>query len=136
MIENRTDWSLRHDLQPGDLGTIVKLHGQLYAQEYGFDSAFEAFVAGPMAEFVLASRPRDRIWIAERSSEVIGCIAIFEASPTDAQLRWYLVHPSARGQGIGKVLLDAAIEYVKSRNFESIFLWTVSALKSAAHLYE
>jgi GNAT superfamily N-acetyltransferase len=129
-------WILRHGLLPGDLGAIVQLHGQIYAQEYGFDSTFEAYVAGPLAEFVLAFKSRERTWIAEHNSEIIGCIAIVEASPTEAQLRWFLVQPSARGQGLGKALIDTAIDFGKSQQYESIFLWTVSALTSAAHLYE
>ena len=34
---------IRTNLQPGDVGRIITLHGVLYAQEYGFDPTFEAF---------------------------------------------------------------------------------------------
>ena len=37
-------WTLRHDLHPGDIGTVVQLHGITYAREYQFDPTFEAYV--------------------------------------------------------------------------------------------
>src|SRR4051812_23185663 len=94
--------TLRTSLRPGDLGFVVYLHGAVYAKEYGFDPTFEAYVAGPMSEFVKAASPRERLWIAERGGRIVGCIAIVEAPGETAQLRWYLVTPEARGAGLGK----------------------------------
>lgn len=130
-----TEITLRTDLRPGDLGAIVSLHGILYAREYGFDATFEAYVAGPLADFVKNRSPRERLWIAERDGRIVGCIAIVAASPTVAQLRWYLVDPSTRGMGLGKRLLDEAIAFCAESGYESIILWTVGALTTAAHLY-
>jgi GNAT superfamily N-acetyltransferase len=127
--------SVRHDLRPGDLGSIIHLHGTVYAREYGFDPTFEAYVAGPLAEFVHSHSDRSRLWIAERGGRLAGCIAIVAASPQEAQLRWFLVEPSARGLGLGKRLLGEAVGFCRQRGFESIFLWTVSALTAAARLY-
>ncbi len=129
------DFALRHELKPGDLGSIVHLHGTIYAQEHGFDPTFEAYVAGPLAEFVRTRTDRDRLWLAERGERIVGCVAIVGASAQEAQLRWFLVDPSARGLGLGRALLHEAIEFCKSRAYESVFLWTVSALRAAAHLY-
>jgi hypothetical protein len=56
---------LRTDLRPGDVGKIVTLHGVIYSREQGFDPTFEAYVAGPLAEFVRAGSSRERLWIAE-----------------------------------------------------------------------
>jgi GNAT superfamily N-acetyltransferase len=130
-----SDANVRSDLRPGDLGAIVQLHGLLYAQEYGFDPTFEAYVAGPMAEFVNAGSPRERLWIAEKDQRIVGCIAIVAASVEVAQLRWFLVDPSARGMGLGRKLLDEAVHFAKECGYHSIILWTVSALTAAAHLY-
>jgi len=126
---------LRHDLKPGDLGYIVHLHGTIYAAEYGFDPTFEAYVAGPLAEFVRTRTDRDRLWIAQHGERIVGCIAVVGAPRNQAQLRWFLVDPSARGQGLGRRLLHEAVKFCKGRDYESVFLWTVSALTTAARLY-
>src|SRR5262249_7421881 len=127
--------TVRTTLAPGDFGSIVHLHGVVYAREYGFDPTFEAYVAGPLAEFVRSGNDRDRLWIAERGDRLVGCIAIVGTSATEAQLRWFLVDPSARGLGLGTQLRGEAIGFCKRCGYGSVFLWTVSALTAAARLY-
>lgn len=128
------DLTLRTDLRPGDLGTIIHQHGRLYAQEYGFDHTFEAYVAGPLAEFVRQPSPRQRFWLAERGDQFAGCVAIVPADDA-AQLRWFLVHPDARGHGLGTRLLTEALTFAQTSGYPRLFLWTVSLLTRAAHLY-
>lgn len=127
--------TLRTNLMPGDIGFVVYLHGILYAQEYGFDHTFEAYVAGPLSDFARSGSKRERLWIAERDGRIVGCIAIVASSPQVAQLRWFLVDPSARGIGLGKKLMSEAVAFCKTCDYRSIILWTVSALTTAAHLY-
>lgn len=129
------DVTLRTALVPGDIGSIVRLHGVLYAREQGFDPTFEAYVAGPLARFALAASDRERIWIAEREDRLVGCIAIVAGASEQAQLRWFLVDPEARGSGLGTRLLDEAVAFSRACPYRSIFLWTVGALEPAARLY-
>src|SRR5512135_3731567 len=117
---------MRTVLQPGDVGGIVAMHGLVYAEEYGFDTTFEAYVAAPMAEFVLRGSPRERIWIEERDGRLAGCVAIVTAAPAVAQLRWFLVHPSARGTGVGGRLLREALAFGAQAGYHRIVLWTVA----------
>jgi GNAT superfamily N-acetyltransferase len=126
--------TLRTVLKPGDLGAIVHLHGTVYAREYGFDPTFEAYVAGPLAEFVRSPPERGRLWVAERDGQLVGCVAIVPAAQA-AQLRWFLVAPSARGAGLGTRLLAEAVAFCTECGYGSVFLWTVSALTAAARLY-
>lgn len=126
---------IRHDLKPGDIGYITYLHGTLYAEKFGWDHTFEAYVAGPLAEFAKSHNERERIWIVEKDGTVAGSIAIVEASEQDAQLRWLLLHPDLRGHGIGRILIEEAISFCKANDYSRIFLWTVSALTAAAKLY-
>jgi GNAT superfamily N-acetyltransferase len=130
----KSAFTLRHDLKPGDLGYIVYLHGTVYAREYGFDPTFEAYVAGPLSAFVRSHTNRDRLWIAESKDRIVGCIGIAGAGPTEAQLRWFLVDPAVRGQGLGRLLMGEALLFCRD-HYETVFLWTVSALTAAAGLY-
>lgn len=126
---------LRTDIQPGDIGSVTALHGIVYAKEYGFDPTFEAYVAGPLAEFVLRGSPRERIWLAERDGRLVGCVAVVAESPDVAQLRWFLVAPGARGAGLGRRLLDEALAFSRAEGYGRMILWTVSALETAGRLY-
>lgn len=128
-------FTLRHDLVAGDLGRIVAFHGIIYAQEYGFDQTFEAYVAAGLAEFACARAEGSRLWLAERDGTIAGCIAIVGINERESQLRWYLVDPATRGLGLGRKLLHQAIDFCRARGYESIFLWTVSALTAASRLY-
>lgn len=127
---------VRTELKPGDIGSLIYLHGVLYAKEQGWDHTFEAYVAGPLAEFAKSHTPRGRIWIVEESENVAGSIAIVEVSEEEAQLRWLLLHPKLRGQGIGRMVMAEAISVCEAQGYTIVFLWTVSALAAAAKLYE
>jgi GNAT superfamily N-acetyltransferase len=147
---------LRTELRPGDLGCLTYLHGVLYARERGWDRTFEAYVAAGLAEFVLDHDPvRERIWLAERGDELVGSIAIVRAAQGAtrnahqeraevddvgahgdvAQLRWFLVHPDTRGQGLGRKLIGEALNFCHVAGYRRVILWTVSGLDAAAHLY-
>ena len=128
--------TIRTELRPGDIGYVIYLHGTLYAAEYGWDHTFEAYVAGPLAEFGKGNNHRERIWIVEKDKEVAGSIGIVESSNDEAQLRWFLLHPDLRGQGIGRSLMCEAIRFCRQTHYSRIFLWTESALIAAARLYE
>ncbi|HJU33317.1 MAG TPA: GNAT family N-acetyltransferase [Hyphomicrobiaceae bacterium] len=125
---------IRHALKPGDLGMIVHLHGVVYAREYGLDTTFEPYVAKPLAEFVLEGD--GRLWVAEKDGSVVGSIAMVDAGPGMGQLRWFLLAPEARGAGLGRRLLDAALGYARERGLAHVFLWSFTDLHDAIRLYE
>jgi N-acetylglutamate synthase-like GNAT family acetyltransferase len=128
---------IRTDIRPGDIGYIIYLHGILYAQEYNLDRTFEGYVASGLGEFAKCFDERqDRLWLAEEGERIVGSIAIAGQPNQSAQLRWFLVHPDVRGIGLGGRLLKQALEFCRAREFRFVFLWTLSDLTAAAHLYE
>jgi N-acetylglutamate synthase-like GNAT family acetyltransferase len=128
--------NLRTHIQPGDIGYIIYLHGTLYQREYHLDYTFEAYVAAGIGEFAKNYDPnKDYFAVAEVEGRIVGSIAIVGQPDHTAQLRWFLVHPETRGLGLGRRLLYEAVSFCRQREFNSVFLWTISELKTAAHLY-
>ncbi|MCX5826769.1 MAG: GNAT family N-acetyltransferase [Deltaproteobacteria bacterium] len=130
-----SDVAVRFELRPGDIGYITWLHGILYAKEQGWNHTFEAYVAGPLAEFAKMQSARQRIWIAELDGKIVGTVAVVDAGENRAQLRWLLVDPCARGVGLGRRLVKESIQFATESGYRSIFLWTVSDLHAAGALY-
>jgi GNAT superfamily N-acetyltransferase len=129
-------WTLRHSLRPGDIGYLTYLHGTVYAREYGYDTTFDAYVAGGLAEFVESFDPKkDRIWLAEAKHRIVGSIAIVGRPRRRAQLRWFFVHPDYRGHGLGRQLLKEALRFSMRQKYRTVFLWTTSELEASHHVY-
>jgi DNA-binding MarR family transcriptional regulator/GNAT superfamily N-acetyltransferase len=123
----------------GDIGWAIERHGQLYADEYGFNEEFEALVATLFAQFATKRDPdAERMWVAEVDGERVGCVFVVRNAddPTAAQLRCLLVDPKARGLGIGKRLVDECIGFAKAASYARMLLWTNDTLVSSRRIYK
>jgi len=133
----RTDTLQLREHKPGDIGWIVQKHGELYAQEYGWNTDFEALVAEICAKFLRQVDPAvERCWIAERNGVRVGCIMLVRHSRTVAKLRLLLVDPSQRGLGVGNALISECLAFARAVGYRKITLWTQSILAAARKLYE
>lgn len=128
---------LRDELRPGDLGWIVEQHGVLYAREYGWNMEFEALVAQIAAAFVENHDPAmERCWIAELDGQRVGSVMLVRESEEAAKLRLLLVDPAARGQGIGKLLVETCLNFARRCGYQTVSLWTNELLVDARRLYQ
>ena len=123
----------------GDVGWAIERHGQLYADEFGWNGEFEALVATLFAKFATQQQVgSEQFWVAEVDSQRAGCVFVVrsEKDPHAAQLRCLLVDPIARGLGIGRRLVDECITFSKGAGYRRIILWTNDVLVSARKIYE
>ncbi len=122
--------------RPGDMGYVTYQHALFYSRNYGFDITFDSYVGDAISCFIKNQDPqRERLWIAEHRGTILGSIAIVKEREDTAQLRWFLLEPRAQGRGIGKRLLQGAIDFSIDRGYRKIMLWTVSNLEAARSLY-
>jgi GNAT superfamily N-acetyltransferase len=123
---------------PGDLGWVVKAHGEIYADEFGWDTDFEALVARIVADYAEDHDPdREAAWIAELLGRRVGCVFCVRGDDaTTAKLRILLVDPTARGHALGTRLVETCLDFARSSGYKAITLWTNDVLTSARRIYE
>lgn len=131
-----TGWS------PGLLGWIVAEHGRSYDAEWGLGAAFEAKVAAGLGELAGRLDPRRDLLLhaADAVGQPLGAIAVDGSGPGTAErgarIRYFILAPQTRGRGIGRMLLDGAMGFIREAGFERAWLTTFAGLDAARHLYE
>lgn len=130
------DISIRTELQHGDLGSVVYMHGVLYGREYGFGLNFETYVAEGLCEFYQQYDPKqNRIWACEHNGRMIGFLLLIDRGKA-AQLRYFLIEPEYRGLGLGSKLLTLYMDFLRECGYKESYLWTTHELDAAIHLYK
>jgi len=58
------------------------------------------------------------------------------AQDNEAEIHLFGVQPEYRRQGLGRMLVEAAVDRAKQSGYTKIILWTQSAMSTAQNLYE
>jgi GNAT superfamily N-acetyltransferase len=123
----------------GDMGWVVYSESVGYAEHYGWDQTFEALVAHIVSDFINNFDPScERCWMAEVDGQIVGHVFLVKhpSEPHTAKLRLLFVERSARGMGLGTVLVNECIRFARAVGYHKIVLWTQSILASAHRIYE
>jgi GNAT superfamily N-acetyltransferase len=76
------------------------------------------------------------IYMACLGPEAVGCVALERMDGDVYELSKMAVTPHLRGQGVGRRLLEYAIEQARALGAKSLFLGSNTKLENAVHLYE
>lgn len=130
-----------------DLPQIAALAGKLVRQHYGFDSARFMFIADPESGYAWwfgqeLANDQALIFCAESDGRVVG-YAYARLEPKDwnalldahGALHDILVDESARGQGIGKQLLERVLTELGARGAPRVVLHTAIENHAAQRLF-
>ena len=130
---------ITHAYRPTAIGRITEMHARFYARHAGFGAYFEGKVAAGLAEFVpRLEQPCNRLWLAHQGGQIVGSVAIDgeDLGHHRAHLRWFIVDDGIRGSGMGRRLLQQALDFCDRIGFAETHLWTFSGLDAARRLYE
>lgn len=125
--------------QTGMIGDIAAMHARTHAALVGFDHTFESLVSSAMSEFVQRiNKPINNSWNLLEGDKIVGSISIDgeDLGSKVAHLRWFILSEHLRGEGIGKALLQKALEHCDKHDFKETQLWTLKGLEAARQLYE
>ena len=122
----------------GALARITEMHATYYARHAGFGRFFEAKVARELADFCSrVDHHANGLWLAMDREQIVGSIVIDgEDTRESAHLRWFILDDAARGRGIGRELMAAAMDFCTEMHYDTVVLWTFKGLDAARHLYE
>jgi len=120
----------------GDKDWLVHQHGELYAQDEGFDETFGPLVDAILTDFLNTHDPScEAGWIAEANGRRLGSIFCVKQDESTAKLRVFLLVPKARGKGLGKRLLATCMGFARDKGYSGMQLWTHESHRAAGALY-
>ncbi len=100
-------------------------------REFGFepDREIDPDLEDPAGTYVA-------LWIVEDGEEVVGSVALRELDGAARELKRMYLRPEQRGRGLGKQLLDVALDYARRSGAGAIRLDTSERMLAAQRLYE
>lgn len=124
-------------LAPGDAGWVIGRHGALYHADEGYDARFEALVARILADFLESHDPACECGLIARQAGVrLGSVFVVREGAQVARLRLFFLEPQARGLGLGRQMLTAAMQFARTAGYRRMVLWTHESHRAACQLYE
>jgi GNAT superfamily N-acetyltransferase len=100
-------------------------------REFGFepDPEIDPDLADPAAVYAA-------VWVAVLDREVVGSIALRDLGASELELKRMYLHPSQRGRGLGRQLLETALDWARTNGATVIRLDTSERMETAQRLYE
>lgn len=119
-----------------DRDWLVERHMEIYGMECGFDHSFGLLVGQIVDAFLAEHDPTcEAGWIAEHEGKPLGSIFCVRLDEDTAQLRLFFLEPDARGQGLGRRMLDTCMGFARDCGYVGMRLWTHRSHQSACALY-
>lgn len=85
---------------------------------------------------------RSMVWVAERKGDVVGFVNTGPTRDEDSdpstmgEVYAIYVLPPLWGQGIGRALMQSALDEMRSQGFEDVTLWVLETNIRTRHFYE
>lgn len=130
------DFLLR-DWQPIDRAPAATIIRSVLA-EYGLGWEPEGADRDVLDVEACYQKAGGEFWVIEQQGKLVGTGAYYpiERGQNAVEIRKMYLLPAARGQGLGRFLLQTLEAAIAARRFEQIWIETASVLAEAVKLYE
>ncbi|VXC00701.1 GNAT family N-acetyltransferase [Pseudoclavibacter sp. 8L] len=102
-------------------------------EHFALEDADRAVLADPQRAIVDQG---GTVLIAHAGEQRVGCVALLRVGDGLAELVKMSVAPEARGSGIGRMLMTAAIDHAREQGLTKLMLESNKSLTPAVRLYE
>src|ERR1700721_40270 len=119
--------------QPGDAAAFRRLNEEWITRFFRIEPKEERVLADPQATILDLG---GRIFFATAGERCVGCCALVRMSDTEFEVAKMAVEPAYQRAGIGRRLLDAAIQEGRNVGARRLYLETNHTLTPAIRLYE
>ena len=119
---------------PADFATGKRLFLE-YAESLGFSICFQNFEQELADIQIQYGAPNGALLLATRDGEAIGCAGVRRWENDVAELKRMYLHPSTRGMGWGRQLLEASLDRARALGYRRIRLDTLPTMQAAIALY-
>ena len=131
------------------LHMVTILHARFPTEEHEVASIFREYVASPIANLDFQNyesefadlpgqyaEPHGRITLAWQQNSVIGCAALRRVNNSTCELKRVYVRPSARGNSVGRHLVEHMINEARYQGYSRMCLDVLPEFIAAQNLYE
>lgn len=120
------DWAVFRAIRLRALSTDPGAFGRSHAEEVDRSPSF--WIDRLM-------HPDRAVFVVELDDRPVGLVGIGSVDPGLAELTSMWVDPAVRGRGVGRALVDAALEWCRSHTIGRVELWVVHDNEPAIALY-
>jgi ribosomal protein S18 acetylase RimI-like enzyme len=123
------------DAMAVDDGLTIRRLFEEYAASLDTDLCFQCFaeeLAGLPGDY---APPQGRLLLALQNGQTAGCIALRPLEPGICEMKRLYVRPAFRAHGVGRILVDRAMQAARKAGYERMRLDTLPSMRSAQALY-
>jgi GNAT superfamily N-acetyltransferase len=121
-----------HDDVPDALALVTEVLAE-FGLAFGVGSATDDQLPGLPASYVDGG---GRFWIARHAGRLVGTCGVYPVAPKVFELRKMYVRSTARGLGVGRLLLELAIAWTRAHGGTHVVLDTIEEMTQAIVFYE
>ena len=107
-----------------------------YAASLPITLEFQKFDEELLTLKEMYSSPFGGIILVKEAGQVLGCVAIRKITNTVGELKRMYVKPAHQHKGLGRILLNQALELAKACNYNTVRLDTLAEMSPAIYLYK